>query len=150
MFEKELILFLDKEYKNKSDLLTDLSKTVASNAKVTSAKDYEKAVKERESTISTFIGYDTAIPHAKTDAVKTPFVVYTKLSHPLDWDGNGEMVDHIFMIGVPKEAGSNLHMRIISELSKNIMRNAWRESFMNAASVDEAYDILKLIEKEVM
>lgn len=45
----------------------------------------------------------------------------------MDWDGNGEMVKHIFMIGVPKESGSNLHMRIISELSKNIMRNAWRE-----------------------
>ena len=49
-----------------------------------------------------------------------------------------------------KESGSNLHMRIISELSKNIMRNAWRESFMNAASADEALEILKLIEKEVI
>lgn len=68
--------------------------------------------------------------------------------HPIDWDGNGEMVKHIFMIGVPKESGSNLHMRIISELSKNIMRNAWRESFMNAASADETLEILKLIEKE--
>lgn len=81
-----------------------------------------------ENTISTFIGYDTA----------------------MDWDGNGEMVKHIFMIGVPKESGSNLHMRIISELSKNIMRNAWKESFMNAASADEALEILKLIEKEVI
>ena len=103
-----------------------------------------------ENTISTFIGYDTAIPHTKTDAVKTPFVAYAKLSHAMDWDGNGEMVKHIFMIGVPKESGSNLHMRIISELSKNIMRNAWKESFMNAASADEALEILKLIEKEVI
>ena len=47
------------------------------------------------------------------------------------------------MIGVPKESGSNLHMRIISVLSKNIMRNAWRESFMNAASADEALEITK-------
>ena len=117
---------------------------------VASPEDYEKAVKERENTISTFIGYDTAIPHAKTDAVKTPFVAYAKLSHAMDWDGNGEMVKHIFMIGVPKESGSNLHMRIISELSKNIMRNAWRESFINAASADEALEILKLIEKEVI
>lgn len=148
MFEKNLILFLDKEYKDKAELLTDLSKAVSS--KVTSSEDYEKAVKERENTISTFIGYDTAIPHAKTDAVKTPFVAYAKLSHAMDWDGNGEMVKHIFMIGVPKESGSNLHMRIISELSKNIMRNAWRESFMNAVSADEALAILKLIEKEVM
>lgn len=37
-----------------------------------------------ENTISTFIGYDTAIPHAKTDAVKTPFVAYAKLSHAMD------------------------------------------------------------------
>lgn len=148
MFEKNLILFLDKKYENKSELLSELSKAV--DSKVTSSKDYEKAVKERENTISTFIGYDTAIPHAKTDAVKTPFVAYAKLSHPIDWDGNGEMVKHVFMIGVPKESGSNLHMHIISELSKNIMRNAWRESFMNAASADEALAILKLIEKEVM
>ena len=82
MFEKNLILFLDKEYKDKAELLTDLSKAVSS--KVTSSEDYEKAVKERENTISTFIGYDTAIPHAKTDAVKTPFVAYAKLSHAMD------------------------------------------------------------------
>ena len=37
-----------------------------------------------ENTISTFIGYDTAIPHAKTDAVKTPFVAYAKLSPAMD------------------------------------------------------------------
>lgn len=37
-----------------------------------------------ENTISTFIGYDTAIPHAKTDTVKTPFVAYAKLSHAMD------------------------------------------------------------------
>ena len=30
------------------------------------------------------------------------------------------------------------------------MRNAWKESFMNAASADEALEILKLIEKEVI
>ena len=69
MFEKNLILFLDKEYKDKKELLTDLSKAV--DLKVTSSEDYEKAVKERENTISTFIGYETAIPHAKTDAVKS-------------------------------------------------------------------------------
>ena len=57
---------------------------------VASPEDYKKAVKERENTISTFIGYDTAIPHAKTDAVKTPFVAYAKLSHAMDWDGNGQ------------------------------------------------------------
>ena len=30
MFEKNLILFLDKEYKDKKELLTDLSKAVDS------------------------------------------------------------------------------------------------------------------------
>ena len=49
MFEKNLILFLDKEYKDKKELLTDLSKAV--DSKVTSSEDYEKAVKERENTI---------------------------------------------------------------------------------------------------
>ena len=148
MFEKNLILFLDKEYKNKAELLEDLSKAVVS--KVTSSEEYEKAVKERESTISTFIGFKTAIPHAKTDAVETPFVAYARLSHPIDWDGNGEEVNHVFMIGVPKKTGSNLHMRIISELSKNIIRDAWRESFMNAPTAEECLESLKLIEKEVM
>ena len=111
MFEKNLILFLDKEYKDKAELLTDLSKAVSS--KVTSSEDYEKAVKERENTISTFIGYDTAIPHAKTDAVKTPFVAYAKLSHAMDWDGNGEMVKHIFMKIFYKTTASGIGDRLI-------------------------------------
>ena len=66
------------------------------------------------------------------------------------------MVKHIFLFGVffvilvSKVSVSNLLIRSFSVLSKNIMRNAWRESFMNAASADEALEILKLIEKEVI
>lgn len=148
MFEKNLVIFSDKSYENKFDAISDLIKNV--DDKVVSQKKYFDDVKEREETLATYIEYGVAIPHAKTDAVKEPFVVYEKLKHGIVWGDNGEIANYIFMIGVPQQYAGNLHLKIISELSKSLLREKFRNSLLNAENEEDVYQLLLLIEKEIL
>ncbi|MDO4500884.1 MAG: fructose PTS transporter subunit IIA [Erysipelotrichaceae bacterium] len=148
MFDKKLVIFSDKEYKSKFDVIKELSQLVS--FKVTNPEDYFNSVKEREDTLATYIEYGVAIPHAKTNAVKEPFVVYEKLANGVEWGNNGELANYIFMIGVPEEFAGNLHLKIISELSKNLIREEFRNKLLNAENSNEVYELLMVIEKEIL
>ena len=148
MFDQDLVVFSQKTFENKFDAIRDLTNLVSN--KVTSPEDYFEAVKEREDTLATYVEYGVAIPHAKTKAVKEPFVVYEKLENGVVWGNNGEVANYIFMIGVPEKYAGNLHLKIISELSKNLMREEFRNKLLNAENANQVYELLMLVEKEIL
>ncbi len=148
MFDQDLVVFSQKTFENKFDAIRDLTNLVSN--KVTSPEDYFEAVKEREDTLATYVEYGVAIPHAKTNAVKEPFVVYEKLENGVVWGNNGEVANYIFMIGVPEKYAGNLHLKIISELSKNLMREEFRNKLLNAENANQVYELLMLVEKEIL
>lgn len=148
MFDQDLVIFSQKTFENKFDAIRDLTNLVSN--KVTSPEDYFEAVKEREDTLATYVEYGVAIPHAKTNAVKEPFVVYEKLEHGVVWGNNDEVANYIFMIGVPEKYAGNLHLKIISELSKNLMREEFRNKLLNAENANQVYELLMLVEKEIL
>lgn len=148
MFDQDLVIFSQKTFEDKFDAIRDLTNLVSN--KVTSPKDYFEAVKEREDTLATYVEYGVAIPHAKTNAVKEPFVVYEKLENGVVWGNNGEVANYIFMIGVPEKYAGNLHLKIISELSKNLMREEFRNKLLNAENANQVYELLMLVEKEIL
>ena len=137
MFDQDLVIFSQKTFEDKFDAIRDLTNLVSN--KVTSPKDYFEAVKEREDTLATYVEYGVAIPHAKTNAVKEPFVVYEKLENGVVWGNNGEVANYIFMIGVPEKYAGNLHLKIISELSKNLMREEFINKLLNAENENQVY-----------
>lgn len=148
MFEQELTVFTDKKFTGKFELIRELAQLVA--GKVTSPDAYLEAVKERELTLSTYVEYGVAIPHAKTEAVKTPFVIYVKLDEGVTWGDDGEVAKYVFLIGVPSKMAENLHLKILSELSKDLLRENFRNNLFGAETTEEAFKILKEMEKEIV
>lgn len=150
MFQKNLTIITDRKFKDKNEVISYLANLENQNVIVPS--DYEKDVLERESIVSTYVGFGVAIPHAKSLSLKSPFVIYAKLKEMVKWDDSDEKVSQVFMIGVPKnengqETNSRLHLRILSELSKSLMRSAFRNELMQAKEEEEVYKLLKTIEE---
>ncbi len=145
MFDKKLVNFNKKTYADKFEVIQDLAHL--ENANVGDADVYAAAVTEREQVVPTYIGYGIAMPHAITPGVKKAFVIYQKLENGVKWDN--EDVSDIFMIGVPKDGNTDAkqHLKIISELSKNLMREEFRNSLLNASDSDEVFELLKKIEE---
>ena len=96
---------------------------------------------EREKEFSTAFGNGVAIPHAKSSKVlKTGVFVY-KSVNAINWDG--EEVNLAIAI-VTSEDSSNVHLQILSQLSRKLMHADFRESLLNAKTEIEILQIMNL------
>ena len=103
--------------------------------------------KKRENEISTAIGYLIAIPHGKTEAVKAPFISMVRTSEKVKWtEDNDEMVRLVFLIGVPEKSEGKLHLKFISQLSKKLLDDSFREKLLNKKNKNEIFEQLSSIE----
>lgn len=142
----EEMIFLDKELKNQEDILNFIVKNAFENNYIDDKDKLLAAVKKRESEISTAIGYLIAIPHGKTDTVKSPFISLVRTSEKVKWsEDNDEMVRLIFLIGVPENSEGKLHLKFISQLSKNLLDDDFRDSLLNKKNNKEIFEQLSSI-----
>ncbi|MBO0428073.1 PTS sugar transporter subunit IIA [Vagococcus fluvialis] len=142
----EEMIFLDKELTSQEDILNFIVKNAFENNYIDDKDKLLAAVKKRESEISTAIGYLIAIPHGKTDAVKSPFISLVRTSEKVKWsEDNDEMVRLIFLIGVPENSEGKLHLKFISQLSKNLLDDGFRDSLLNKKNNKEIFEQLSSI-----
>jgi len=55
----------------------------------------------------------------------------------------------IFMIGVPIEQKDKLHIKILAQISKNLIDETFRNRLLEASSTEEVYRLLKQIEDHI-
>ncbi len=101
------------------------------------------AVLERESVLSTGIGFGVAIPHARCAAVRELTMVAGVSPAPVPFDAiDGEPVRLFFLIVGP-EASAGLHVKILSRIARLVRRDAVRQQLLEATTADGFYDILR-------
>jgi mannitol/fructose-specific phosphotransferase system IIA component (Ntr-type) len=98
--------------------------------------EYEQvlgAVLERESVLSTGIGFGVAIPHARSAAVRELTMVAGVTPSPVPFDAiDGEPVRLFFLIVGP-EASAGLHVKILSRIARLVRREPVRRQLLEAA-----------------
>lgn len=101
--------------------------------------EYEEvlgAVLERESVLSTGIGFGVAIPHARSAAVREVTMVAGVTPSPVPFDAiDGEPVRLFFLIVGP-EASAGLHVKILSRIARLVRRESVRQQLLEAADPD--------------
>lgn len=107
---------------------------------------YVAALESREALSSTGIGFEVAIPHGKTNAVKRPVIAFAKAPNGIEWDSlDGEPAKLIFMIGVPEAAEGDEHLRILALLSRRLIDDEFRNRLKTAATVEEVIAQLETV-----
>lgn len=100
------------------------------------------AVLERESVLSTGIGFGVAIPHARSAAVRELTMVAGVSPSPVSFDAiDGEPVRLFFLIVGP-EASAGLHVKILSRIARLVRRDSVRQQLLEATTADAFYNIL--------
>lgn len=149
MIQKELI-FLDDELSSRNEAIRKMSTDVFKIGLIKDVDTYVKAVLKREEEIPTTVGFNVSIPHGKSEAVRIPFVTFMRTKEPFVWDERSEdKAQLIFMIGVPSDQKDKLHLKILAQISKNLMDETFRSSLFEAESTEEAYRLLKQIEDNI-
>lgn len=102
------------------------------------AADILAAVRDRESVLSTGIGFGIAIPHAKTASVDSLSLVAGVSSRPIPFDAiDGEPV-RLFFLLIGPESAAGLHVKALSRIARVVRRESVREALL-AAETPEAF-----------
>lgn len=141
------MIFLDKSFEGQDEVISFIADKAKSLHYISNEKEFYESVKSREKEVSTAIGYSIAIPHGKTNAVQHPFIAFLRIPHEIQWSNqNEEKVQLIFLIGVPKESESKLHLKFISQLSKKLLDDEFREKLIVQKNANKVFEQLSLIE----
>lgn len=89
-------------------------------------------VLEREHAVSTYIGHELGLPHNKSDGIRSSAVTVGRLAHPVIWTDEGDYVQTVFLIGVPKQNEGNMHLKILSKLARLLMHEQFRQEVIHA------------------
>lgn len=142
MFSKERVKF-NLKAENKSQVIDELIDVLYEDGKILNKEEFKKAVVKREEEFSTGIGMGIAIPHGKSNAVAEASLVFGKSINGIDYESMDDLPAHLFfLIAVPEES-SDLHLRVLSEISRKLMHTEVREALMKAETYD---DFLKVFE----
>lgn len=140
LITKELIV-LDAEAGSKAEIIDILSKAIEAQGRLIDYKKYIQQVFEREETFPTSIGFEFAIPHGKSEAVRSAAVAFGRLKNEVTWSEE-EKVKYVFLIAVPEKEAEDRHLKILAQLSRKIMRDEFREKLKNSHDVEEILELL--------
>ena len=139
------LIIIDQDFKGKEEAIQSLISYALESKKINDDKKFYEAVLKREEEVSTAIGYSIAIPHGKSESVVEPFVAFARNVREIQWEEEDDSkVRLIFMIGVPIES-SQLHLKFISQLSKKLLDEEFREKLLTLDSVEAILYQLKII-----
>lgn len=145
---KAELINLNIKAKTKIEAIKELTDSLDKDGRLSNVDEYIDEVLEREEISTTGIGYGIGIPHGKCDAVKVPSLVIGRSKEGVEWEAlDGELVNMIFMIAVPKIASSNQHLRILAALSRKIMNDNYRKQLLEVETAQEVLDLLEEVIK---
>ena len=108
---------------------------------------YKERVLARETEGSTGIGEGIAIPHAKTEAVKAPGLASMIVRAGVDYESLDEEPAFLFFLIAAPAGGENVHLEVLSRLSRMLMDDEFHEALMNAKTPEEYLHIIDEAEK---
>lgn len=121
-------------------LFSALKPQCTSTAQFEAARE---AVWARENVMSTAVGFGFALPHGKTHEVPNHMGVFGVLEEPLDYDGDTkEHVQLVFLLVGPKQESAN-HIKLLSQVSKLMNKEALRQAILEASTAQEVYSLLE-------
>ena len=146
---RENLVFFNDDLKNEQEILDFLTDKIDACGLLNDRSVYLDAVYRREAEFSTAVGFKVAIPHGMSDAVNEAFIAFLKTDTPVYWGKEQKEVQLIFLIGVPEHEKNITHLKFISQISKHLIDEEFREKLLMCKNCHEAFDILNVINEGI-
>ena len=138
---------LNTSVASKSDAIDKLVALHEKAGNLLDVNAYKDAILAREAQGSTAIGEGIAVPHAKSESVKTPGLSAITVPNGVDYEApDGKNSDILFMIAAPLDG--DLHLEILSRLMVMLMEPEFCNSLRGAKTTDEFLSIIDKKEAE--
>lgn len=107
---------------------------------LTDVKKFFADVMMHEQEMETDVVPNIALPHAKSSAVKTPFIAVAKKKQGVVWNNNNK-VKLVVLIGAPEHANQD-HLAIIAKLASNLAMDDFVEDLLSS-DIDSIADKIR-------
>ncbi len=139
---------LNIEAGDKDGVIERLVDLVVNTVNGTDRDTIIKAIRAREQLMSTGVGNSVAIPHGKTNAVKSLVAAFGRCSEPIDYDAlDGKPVILVFLLVGPEDAAGP-HIKALSRISRLLSYEEFRQRLTNAHSADEVLSAITSEEEQ--
>lgn len=129
-------ILLDVDVADKLALFNYISDYAVSHGIVTEKQKLIDAFMEREAEVSTGLQDSFAIPHAKTDFINEPIVIFLKLRQPIAWETfDDQPVSNVFALMVPTQYQGTTHLQMISNIATLLMEDDFTDLVKNTTDI---------------
>ncbi|NTW68365.1 MAG: PTS sugar transporter subunit IIA [Chlorobiaceae bacterium] len=145
----EKCIALNLELATKQQVIEKMLSIVAVHRGVTDSKKLREDVLKREGEMSTGIGKQIALPHAKTSAVTQPVLAFATLHREIDFESiDNEPVQIVFLLATPEEMLAE-HLKLLGRITRLAGREEVRERLLHAGSATEVLELFREEEKDL-
>lgn len=140
---------LNLESGSKDEVIDTLLAMVSSHAKVSDTKQLAEDVRKREREMSTGIGKNIGLPHAKTSAVTEPVLALVTLAGEVDFESiDNQPVKIVFLLATPETMLAE-HLKLLGRITRIAGRDDVRRKLLDAATPGEVLALFREEEKDL-
>jgi PTS system nitrogen regulatory IIA component len=141
VLRKEAVV-LDLKSKEKKGVIEELVMPLAQVSGV-APEELVRVLMERERLGSTGIGGGIGIPHGKLKDIDSLIVGFGLSRQGVDFESIDGRPTHIFFLLVTPENSIDIHLKLLSQISRILKNDLLKERLRNAKSQDEVLDIIR-------
>ncbi|MEZ8100358.1 PTS fructose transporter subunit IIABC [Vibrio bivalvicida] len=147
----ENLITLDLKAQSKEEVFQELIEVLYSQGRISDRQQFLADIKAREELGNTGFEEGIALPHAKSAAVIEPAVVIGVHRSGIEYGAEDGLPSKLFFMIASPDGGDNHHIEVLAELSSKLIEEGFIERFLNAASNQQALELLlqKQIENEI-
>lgn len=149
LFHSDLVRIVD-HFETKKDCLNYMVNMLSESGCLLFPDRFAAAVKGREEIMSTGIGREVAIPHARDLTVSCLKIAVCLIRSPLEFISLDDLpVRIVFMIAVPQNSNKE-YMKILRSLSEYLRGDEARAELLCSQDEKELYYNVKKIEESIL
>jgi len=144
---KEENILLDLKGRTKEDVIKELAEILKKEKDIVDFEGFVSAVFTREKMVSTGIGYEVAVPHARTDTVEDVVIAFGRSKEGFDFDAiDKRPVKLVFLIGTPAKKKLSAYLKLLAHLSRLLQKEDFRKRLLAASNPKEILDEFRKVE----
>lgn len=132
----------DLKSTRKDDVLVELCGLVSAAPEVTDPSAFLRAIRARETVMSTGIGMGVAIPHVKISSVTDFIMAVGRSRQGIEFDSLDGLPAHIVILMGSSDTQAADFLKLIARVGGLFTRTGFKERFLDAATSAEMYFLL--------
>ena len=135
-------VWVDLKADSKDGILVEMIDRLVAAGKIKNREDALQAVRDREAKMSTGMQNGVAIPHGKSESIKSLVAAIGLNKNGVNFDSMDGSLCTIFIMTLSPANRTGPHIQFLAEVSRLISQPAEREKLLAARTHAEIYEIL--------